>query len=216
VPAALLEAVGRALAARRVHILPTGALPPAPRRSRWRRREETHLLTVDVPGGEWQLAFELNRPSTLEDRLVAETLAGIVRRSEPYRPAEQTPRAAAALEVLRALGTHAAQQPETVLRALLRVLRVPAGAVAAAGDEPVAWTVGPGRPVLERAAIEAIGGPDGHIEVRGRTFMCRQLRWDGQIVGGVAVEDAGDSPSRSLGAEGVTSSPIPGLSRMKW
>lgn len=194
----LVEAIARALGARRAQLIPKGhpASSDAPGRegrgSRLRRlrRAEAHNLRVEVltAGGPHDLVLELPRPPTLEDRLIAESLASSLVAPGERAPSGRTPRAAAALEVLRSLGGASDEGPERVLRETLRILRATAGSVAMMSDPPRVWTSGPGRPVLERAAMEAMEGPEGRVEVAGRTFLVRRIHWGGVLLGGFAVE----------------------------
>jgi signal transduction histidine kinase len=190
----LLEAVGRALGARRALLIVHGTRLPRLARAWW--RPEVHRLVVDVPDTSppRQLVLELPRPPAVGDLAVAQALARAFESPRQTRPEEhRTTQAFHALEVLRSMSARPGPRPEALLRGTLRMVRAPAGAVVTVDHPPEVWTIGGGRAVLHRAAIEGTQRA-GVVNLGGRRFWVRPLEWDGSVVGGLAVEDAEDSP----------------------
>lgn len=194
----LLEAAARAVGARRAYLLPPGVPPPKPHRVGLLRREEAHPLSVEIPDEHpaRRLVLELPRPPTPEDSLVARAL---VRVFEPVRARREPPehRVPDPAAVLEGLARGSEEGVGAMLGTVLELLGAPAGAVVE--KEGAVWTHGQGRPVLRKAARQALS-TEGFCELRGRHFRLVRLRRGGVDVGGLAVEAVGDGPGLEAAA----------------
>lgn len=184
---ALLDAIGRALGADRVLLLGPHEDTPTPRRRGWLWRAEPHRLVVPVPGEPEgrRLVVDTTHEPSASDRLVARLFVRLLEgpvETGPDRPSAN-PR-----ELLWAARTEPDVRPEAMLRAVVGMLGAKAGGLALATDETRTWTVGLERPVLRTAALEALEGGGGRIEVSGRMFVVRRWTRDGEPAGAIAVE----------------------------
>jgi len=183
---AVLDAIGRALGADHVFLLAADEQPPEPRRRGWLWRSKPHVLEVDVPGQPEgrRLIVEMVHEPTPTDRLVARLFGRLLSApdSGPPKPTGD-PRA-----LVRAAASDPDTRPDAMLRALVGQLGADAGALALGEREPRTWTVGPGRTALRAAALEALAGGDGRVEVSGRLFIARRWTSGDVPAGGLVVE----------------------------
>ncbi|HVL80997.1 MAG TPA: HAMP domain-containing sensor histidine kinase [Actinomycetota bacterium] len=191
----LLDAVARALGARRAYLALAGTKPPVGGRAGVVRRRAVHHLAVDVPDLEpaQQLVLELAAPPAPADRLVAEALARVFSaRRRPGPPPgphlwDPTP-------VLNALTMPEDRRPEAMLRAALVAARARSGALVTSGPAARTWTLGGDGAAIRRAAAMVLEGETGRVEVGADRFLGLPVVRHDRVVGAFVAHEGSDGP----------------------